>query len=129
MHNVTKHEKAPSRHSNHRHRLQSVYLTPEHTTLHHTVPPYHHHTQGILYISIHTPVSRSVVRMTTVLEAMMTAPSGDRWLEAHNDPLANIYTFSSCVALSDLRCRYVHLHLQLSNYLQLSITIYNYLQR
>ena len=58
--------------------------------------------------------------MTTVLEAMMTAPSGDRWLEAHNDPLANIYTFSSCVALSDLRCRYIYNY----NYLQPSITIY-----
>ena len=40
--------------------------------------------------------------MTTVLESLMTAPSGERWLEAHNDPLANIYTFSSCIALSDL---------------------------
>ena len=67
--------------------------------------------------------------MTTVLEAMMTAPSGDRWLEAHNDPLANIYTFSSCVALSDLRCRYIYNYnyLIICNYI--SITIYNYLQR
>ena len=122
MHNVTKHEKAPGRQSNHRHRhvpvLLSVYLTPGHTTLHHTVPPYHHHTQCILNISIHTPVSGSVIRMTTVLEAMMSAPSGDRWLEAHNDPLANIYTFSSCVALSDLRCRYIY------NYNYLIIYIY-----
>ena len=59
----TKHEKAPGRHSNHRHRyvpvLLSVYLTPEHNTLHHTVPPYHHHTKCILDISIHTPVSGS----------------------------------------------------------------------
>ena len=50
---------------------------------------------------------------------MMTAPSGDRWLEAHNDPLANIYTFSSCVALSDLRCRHLST--------ELTIIIYNYL--
>ena len=40
--------------------------------------------------------------MTTVLETLMAAPPGERWLEAHNDPLANIYTFSSCIALSDL---------------------------
>ena len=40
--------------------------------------------------------------MTTVLESLMAAPPGERWLEAHNDPLANIYTFSSCIALSDL---------------------------
>ena len=40
--------------------------------------------------------------MTTVLESIMTSPPGDRWLEAHNDPLSNIYTFSSCLALSDL---------------------------
>ena len=40
--------------------------------------------------------------MTTVLESLMAAPPGERWLEAHNDPLASIYTFSSCIALSDL---------------------------
>ena len=57
--------------------------------------------------------------MTTVLEAMMSAPSGDRWLEAHNDPLANIYTFSSCVALSDLRCGHLSI--------QLTMIIYDYL--
>ena len=64
--------------------------------------------------------------MTTVLEAMMSAPSGDRWLEAHNDPLANIYTFSSCVALSDLRCRHLSIELTMINYnyLHLSATIY-----
>ena len=32
----------------------------------------------------------------------MAAPPSERWLEAHRDPLADIYTFSSCVALSDL---------------------------
>ena len=32
----------------------------------------------------------------------MSGPPSERWLEAHNDPLANIYTFSSCLALSDL---------------------------
>ena len=40
--------------------------------------------------------------MSSVLETMMTGPPSDRWLEAHNDPLSNIYTFSSCLALSDL---------------------------
>ena len=123
MHNVTKHEKATSRHSNHRHRLQSVYLTSEHTAPHRpSIPP--SHPRYPEYQHPHTSL-RSVIRMTTVLEAMMSAPSGDRWLEAHNDPLANIYTFSSCVALSDLRCRYIYNY----NYLQLSITIYHYLQR
>lgn len=26
----------------------------------------------------------------------------DRWLTAHQDPLASLYTFSSCIALADL---------------------------
>ena len=40
--------------------------------------------------------------MSSVLERMMAGPPSERWLEAHNDPLSNIYTFSSCLALSDL---------------------------
>ena len=40
--------------------------------------------------------------MSSVLERMMTGPPSERWLEAHNDPLSKIYTFSSCLALSDL---------------------------
>ena len=40
--------------------------------------------------------------MTGVLESIMSAPPGDRWLDAHHDSLSNIYTFSSCLALSDL---------------------------
>ena len=40
--------------------------------------------------------------MTTVLESVMAGPPSERWLEAHNDPLAGIYTFSSCITLSDL---------------------------
>ncbi len=57
--------------------------------------------------SLHSPrrwTLETLIRlvMTTVLETLMAAPPGERWLEAHNDPLANIYTFSSCIALSDL---------------------------
>ena len=40
--------------------------------------------------------------MTSVLESVMSGPPSDRWLDAHNDPLAAIYTFSSCLVLSDL---------------------------
>ena len=40
--------------------------------------------------------------MSSVLERMMAGPPSERWLEAHKDPLSNIYTFSSCLALSDL---------------------------
>ena len=40
--------------------------------------------------------------MSSAVEAVMAAPPSERWLEAHRDPLADIYTFSSCVALSDL---------------------------
>ena len=38
----------------------------------------------------------------------MAAPPSERWLEAHRDPLADIYTFSSCVALSDLTGQIMH---------------------
>ena len=38
--------------------------------------------------------------MTAFLEQVLDGPGGERWLTAHNDPLAGIYTFSSCIALS-----------------------------
>ena len=47
-------------------------------------------------------VSTLARRMSSAVEAVMAGPSSERWLEAHRDPLADIYTFSSCVALSDL---------------------------
>jgi hypothetical protein len=40
--------------------------------------------------------------MTSTLEAMLTGPSADRWLSAHDDPLASIYTFSRCLAYQKL---------------------------
>ncbi|XP_023347935.1 Bardet-Biedl syndrome 1 protein homolog, partial [Eurytemora carolleeae] len=40
--------------------------------------------------------------MTTFLDNLLAGPDSERWLTAHNDPLAGIYTFSSCLALSDL---------------------------
>ncbi len=36
------------------------------------------------------------------LPVTASGSAGDRWLSAHEDPLASIYTFSSCLALSDL---------------------------
>ncbi|XP_031168057.1 Bardet-Biedl syndrome 1 protein [Sander lucioperca] len=33
---------------------------------------------------------------------METAGDGGKWLDAHYDPVANLFTFSSCVALADL---------------------------
>ena len=39
---------------------------------------------------------------STALETLTSEPNADRWLSAHDDPLAAIYTFSSCLALSDL---------------------------
>jgi hypothetical protein len=39
-------------------------------------------------------------RMTSVLESVLAGPPSERWLTAHHDPLAGIYTFSSCLALS-----------------------------
>ena len=57
-------------------------------------------SRNVLIRTLHWTLDRLV--MTTVLESLMAAPPGERWLEAHNDPLANIYTFSSCIALSDL---------------------------
>jgi hypothetical protein len=38
--------------------------------------------------------------MTSVLESVLAGPPSDRWLTAHHDPLAGIYTFSACMALS-----------------------------
>ena len=40
--------------------------------------------------------------MATNIEALTSGRSADRWLSAHDDPLAAIYTFSGCLALSDL---------------------------
>ena len=40
--------------------------------------------------------------MTTTLETLTSGPNAERWLSAHDDPLAAIYTFSSCLTLSDL---------------------------
>ena len=57
-------------------------------------------SRNVLIRTLNWTLDRLV--MTTVLESLMAAPPGERWLEAHNDPLANIYTFSSCIALSDL---------------------------
>ncbi|XP_069036466.1 Bardet-Biedl syndrome 1 protein isoform X1 [Lepisosteus oculatus] len=35
-------------------------------------------------------------------EPKENADANSKWLEAHYDPLANLYTFSSCIALADL---------------------------
>jgi hypothetical protein len=40
--------------------------------------------------------------MTSVLESVLAGPPSDRWLTAHHDPLAGIYTFSACMALSGI---------------------------
>lgn len=40
--------------------------------------------------------------MTAFLKQVLDGPGGERWLTAHNDPLAGIYTFSSCIALSGM---------------------------
>ena len=40
--------------------------------------------------------------MTSTLEFLSSGPNAERWLRAHDDPLASIYTFSCCVALCDL---------------------------
>ena len=32
--------------------------------------------------------------MTSTLDTLLSAPSAERWLSAHDDPLASIYTFS-----------------------------------
>ncbi len=32
--------------------------------------------------------------MTSTLDAVMSAPNAERWLSAHDEPLASIYTFS-----------------------------------
>ena len=53
-------------------------------------------------------VSSLARRMSSAVEAVMAAPPSERWLEAHRDPLADIYTFSSCVALSDLTGQIIH---------------------
>ena len=34
------------------------------------------------------------LEMTSTLDFLTTGPNADRWLRAHDDPLASIYTFS-----------------------------------
>ena len=36
----------------------------------------------------------TVLEMTSTLDFLTTGPNADRWLRAHDDPLASIYTFS-----------------------------------
>ena len=40
--------------------------------------------------------------MASQIADILATPDAQRWLNAHEDPLASIYTFSSCLALSDL---------------------------
>ncbi|XP_072562418.1 Bardet-Biedl syndrome 1 protein [Paramormyrops kingsleyae] len=39
---------------------------------------------------------------TTVSETKDSGEANSKWLDAHYDPVANLYTFASCIALADL---------------------------